>query len=264
MQGGLEKRRRPERLRGNARIKEVARLAAVSTATVSRTLTSPQRVSPATRARVMDAVVKVGYVPNPAARSLRSQKSHMVLVVLPDLANIFFSQVLRGIEEELFAAGYGMIVGDLNGSLGKEQHLAAFASGGQVDGVLLLNGHLFRQSGEPGAPPLELGVPVVAMCETIEGADIPQIEVDNRAAACCMTEYLAGLGHRGDRLSLRSGGQCAGEAPFPRLSGRAGEGWAGIRCRLRLAGRLQAGNRRAGRRRNHRQPEAADRDFLLE
>ncbi len=196
MQGRLEKRRRPERLRGNARIKEVARLAAVSTATVSRALTSPQRVSPATRARVMDAVAKVGYVPNPAARSLRSQKSHMVLVVLPDLANIFFSQVLRGIEEELFAAGYGMIVGDLNGSLAKEQHLASFASGGQVDGVLLLNGHLFRQSGEPGAPALELGVPVVAMCETIEGADIPQIEVDNRAAACCMTQYLASLGHR--------------------------------------------------------------------
>jgi LacI family repressor for deo operon, udp, cdd, tsx, nupC, and nupG len=144
----------------------------------------------------MDAVAKVGYVPNPAARSLRSQKSHMVLVVVPDLANIFFSQVLRGIEEELFAAGYGMIVGDLNGSLEKEMQLASFAAGGQVDGVLLLNGHLLRQSGEPGAPPVILGVPVVAMCETIEGADIPQIEVDNRAAACCMTEYLASLGHR--------------------------------------------------------------------
>jgi LacI family repressor for deo operon, udp, cdd, tsx, nupC, and nupG len=195
MQGSLEKRRRPERRRGAARIKEVARLAAVSTATVSRALTSPNRVSPATRARVIDAVAKVGYVPNPAARSLRSQKSHMVLVVLPDLANIFFSQVLRGIEEELFAAGYGMIVGDLNGPLEKELHLAAFAAGGQVDGVLLLNGHLFRQSGEPGAPPVKLGVPVVALCEAIE-ADIPQIEVDNRAAACSMTEYLAGLGHR--------------------------------------------------------------------
>ena len=196
MPGTLEKLRRTERRRGAARIKEVARLASVSTATVSRALTSPHRVSPATRARVMDAVAKVGYVPNPAARSLRSRRSHMVLVAVPDLANIFFSQVLRGIEEELFAAGYGMVVGNLDGSVEKEQHFAAFAARGQVDGVLLLNGHLFRQSGEPGAPPAELGVPVVALCEAIEGADIPQIEADNREAACRMTEYLAGLGHR--------------------------------------------------------------------
>jgi LacI family repressor for deo operon, udp, cdd, tsx, nupC, and nupG len=195
MPGTLEKLRRSDWRRGAARIKEVARIASVSTATVSRALTSPHRVSPTTRARVMDAVAKVGYVPNPAARSLRSRKSHMVLVALPDLANIFFSQVLRGIEEELFTAGYGMIVGDLSGSIEKELHFAAFAARGQVDGVLLLNGHLFRESGEPGASTVELGVPVVALCEAIEGADVPQIEADNREAACRMTEYLAELGH---------------------------------------------------------------------
>jgi LacI family transcriptional regulator, repressor for deo operon, udp, cdd, tsx, nupC, and nupG len=144
----------------------------------------------------MDAVAKVGYVPNPAARSLRSRKSHMVLVALPDLANIFFSQVLRGIEEELFAAGYGMIIGDLNGPIEKELHFAAFAAGGQVDGVLLLNGHLLGQGKDPGGAPAQFGVPVVAMCEAIEGANLPQIEVDNRAGACHMTEYLAELGHR--------------------------------------------------------------------
>ena len=191
----FEKRRRPEKRRGAARIKEVARLASVSTATVSRALTTPERVSPATRTRVMDAVAKVGYVPNPAARSLRSRKSHMVLVVLPDVSNIFFSQVLGGIEEELSAAGYGMVIGNLDGSPEKEARLSAFASSGQVDGVLLLNGHLFRQSEDPGAPPAELGIPVVAVCEAIEGAGIPQIDANNCEAACRMTEYLAGLGH---------------------------------------------------------------------
>jgi LacI family transcriptional regulator, repressor for deo operon, udp, cdd, tsx, nupC, and nupG len=188
MQAPFDKRAKTGRRRqGSARIKEVARLAAVSTATVSRTLARPHQVSPETRARVMAAATKIGYVPNPAARSLRSRKSHMVLVVLPDLSNTFFSQVLRGIEEVLFAAGYGMIIGDLNGAAEKEAHFAAFAAGGQVDGVMLLNGHLFA-----GA---ELAVPVVALCEAIEGADIPQVEVDNRAAASGMTEYLAGLGH---------------------------------------------------------------------
>jgi LacI family transcriptional regulator, repressor for deo operon, udp, cdd, tsx, nupC, and nupG len=160
----------------------------VSTATVSRTLATPHQVSPETRARVIAAVTKVRYVPNPAARTLRSRKTHMVLVVLPDLSNIFFSQVLRGIEEALFAAGYGMIVGDLKGAAEKEARFAAFAEGGQVDGVMLLNGHLLSER--------DLGVPVVALCEAIEGADIPQAEVDNRAAAARMTEYLARLGHR--------------------------------------------------------------------
>ena len=189
MQSLSDKRIKTARRRqGAARIKEVARLAAVSTATVSRTLASPHQVSPETRARVMAAVTKVGYVPNPAARSLRLRKTHMVLVVLPDLSNIFFSQVLRGIEEALFDAGYGMIIGDMNGAAEKEARFAAFASAGQVDGVMLLNGHTFA-----GPDP---GVPVVALCEAIEGADIPQVEVDNRSAAARMTTYLAGLGHR--------------------------------------------------------------------
>jgi LacI family repressor for deo operon, udp, cdd, tsx, nupC, and nupG len=190
------RRRAVRRHQGAARIKEVARLAAVSTATVSRTLASPDQVSPETRARVLAAVAKVGYVPNPAARSLRSLKSHMVLVALPDLSNIFFSQVLRGIEEVLFAAGYGMVIGDLNGAPEKEARFAAFAATGQVDGVLLLNGHLLRDRADAGVAPAQLGIPMVGLCEAIPDANIPQIEVDNCAAACRMTEYLASLGHR--------------------------------------------------------------------
>ena len=118
-----------------ARIQDVARLAEVSTATVSRALANPERVSPEARARVMQAIAKVGYIPNPAARTLRSQKSRMVLVVLPNLGNIFFSQILRGIEETLFEAGYGMIIGDLDGSPAKEARFSAFTEAGQVDGA---------------------------------------------------------------------------------------------------------------------------------
>jgi LacI family repressor for deo operon, udp, cdd, tsx, nupC, and nupG len=156
----------------------------------------PERVSDPTRSRVMEAVVKMGYLPNSAARSLRSHKTRMVLVVLPDLGNIFFSKILRGIEEELFSAGYGMIIGNLDGSPEKEERFATFAATGQVDGVLLLNGHLFRRSSGTRRTSIKASVPLVALCEAIEGADIPQIEVDNRTAAQRMTRYLASLGHR--------------------------------------------------------------------
>ncbi|MDP8919768.1 MAG: LacI family transcriptional regulator [Pseudomonadota bacterium] len=179
-----------------ARIHDVARLADVSTATVSRALATPERVSPEARARVLEAIAKTGYVPNPAARTLRSQKTYMVLVVLPDLSNTFFSKILRGIEETLFEAGYGMIISDLDGSPAKEAHFAAFTAAGRVDGAILLNGHLFGQSREGEGQPARITIPLVALCEAIPGADIPQIEIDNRSAAARMTQHLASLGHR--------------------------------------------------------------------
>ncbi|QRM29260.1 LacI family DNA-binding transcriptional regulator [Microvirga sp. VF16] len=179
-----------------ARIQDVAKLADVSTATVSRALATPERVSPEARARVLEAIAKTGYVPNPAARTLRSQKTYMVLVVLPDLANTFFSKILRGIEETLFEAGYGMIISDLDGSPEKEAHFAAFTAAGRVDGAILLNGHLFGQSREGEGKPARITIPLVAACEAIPGVDIPQIEIDNRAAASRMTQHLASHGHR--------------------------------------------------------------------
>ena len=211
-----------------ARIQDVAKLAEVSTATVSRALATPERVSPEARARVQEAIAKTGYVPNPAARSLRSQKTGMVLVVLPDLANTFFSKILRGIEETLFEAGYGMIISDLDGSPEKEAHFAAFTAAGRVDGAILLNGHLFGQTREGEGKPARITIPLVALCEAIPGADIPQIEIDNRAAAARMTQHLASLGHRS--IAYVSGP--ADQYPGARaLSGLSRTGWRLPACR---------------------------------
>ncbi|MCB8819669.1 LacI family DNA-binding transcriptional regulator [Microvirga rosea] len=189
----LERRSTPHR---GVRIQDVARLAEVSTATVSRALATPQRVSPEKRARVLEAIAQTGYTPNLTARSLRSQKTGMVLVVLPDLANTFFSRILRGIEETLFEAGYGMIISDLDGSPEKEAHFTAFTTAGRVDGAILLNGHLFGQSRDGQGRAADIDIPIVALCEAIPNADIPQIEIDNRTAARKMTQYLASRGHR--------------------------------------------------------------------
>lgn len=170
-----------------ARITDVARLAGVSTATVSRVLADPSRVTPKTRARVQDAVARLGYVPNPAARTLRSQKTRMVLVVLPDLENVFFSRILRGIEETLAAAGYGMIIADLPPGSERGPAIAGFARR-QVDGVILLNGRTLGPQAE--------GLPAIGLCEAIADAGFPQIVVDNRPAAARVVAHLAGLGHR--------------------------------------------------------------------
>jgi len=124
------------------RIGDVAARAGVSTATVSRTLATPDRVTPKTRDAVMKAVRETGYVLNVAARNLRTSRSHAVLAVLPDASNIFFSQVLRGISDTLHQHGYSLVIADTANDPAREREHAAFIQGGRVDGVLLLNGRL--------------------------------------------------------------------------------------------------------------------------
>ena len=166
--------------------------AGVSTATVSRTLASPDQVKPKTRDAVMRAVRETGYVLNLAARNLRTSRTHAVLAVLPDASNIFFSQVLRGISDTLHQHGYSLVIADTANDPEREREHAEFIQGGRVDGVLLLNGRLLP------SPAAKRGhqVPTVSLCERIPGSRLPHVETANRDAARAMTEYLLKLGHR--------------------------------------------------------------------
>ncbi len=173
-------------------ISDVAGLAKVSTATVSRALTEPHRVSAATRERVIAAVKETGYTPNVAARSLRVARSMMVLVVVPYRVTPFFSVLLQSIDRALAASGYGMLVGDLNDREEQEPRLVRLAAAGQVDGMILLNGDIL-QSG--GLRIDEMGVPLVALCIPASES-IPAILVNDRAGSAEVARYLLSLGHR--------------------------------------------------------------------
>jgi len=175
------------------RIGDVAARAGVSTATVSRTLASPDQVRPKTREAVMKAVRETGYVLNGAARNLRTSRSHAVLAVLPDASNSFFSQVLRGISDTLHQHGYSLVIADTANDPAREREHAAFIQGGRVDGVLLLNGRLLPS---PAAKRSGHRVPTVSLCERIPGSKLPHVETANREAARAMTEHLLQLGHR--------------------------------------------------------------------
>jgi LacI family repressor for deo operon, udp, cdd, tsx, nupC, and nupG len=172
------------------RIGDVALRAGVSTATVSRTLASPDQVKPETRDAVMKAVRETGYVLNLAARNLRTSRTHAVVAVLPDASNIFFSQVLRGISDTLHQRGYSLVIADTAGDPDREREHAGFIQGGRVDGVLLLNGRLLP------SPKRGHQVPTVSLCERIPDSRLPHVETANREAARAMTEYLLKLGHR--------------------------------------------------------------------
>jgi LacI family repressor for deo operon, udp, cdd, tsx, nupC, and nupG len=205
-------------------IAEVAARAGVSTATVSRALSDPAKLRPDTLARVAAAVRATGYTPNLAARSLRARRSMVVLVVVPDIANPFFADVLRGIEEALSAAGYGLLIGNLGGGAGRQAHMLDIVQAGQVDGVLLLNGAIPRDGGRALDA---LGVPLVAICETIQGGGIPQVEVQNREAARDAVRHLVALGHR--RIAYL-GGPAGNILQAERLAGfQTGLAEAGLR-----------------------------------
>lgn len=176
-------------------IQDVARQARVSTATVSRALSHPERVSEATRARVSDAVHVTGYTLNQAGRSLRQRSAKTILVALPDIRNSFFSSILDAIEREATGRGYAVLVANL--SIGHESvwRLQELMLSNRADGLLLLDGsvdpgHLRMLTQKPFA------VPVVLACEEIPNLGFHTVLTDNAAAAERATRHLIDLGHR--------------------------------------------------------------------
>jgi LacI family repressor for deo operon, udp, cdd, tsx, nupC, and nupG len=174
------------------RIADVARLAGVSTATVSRVLANPDKVRQKTHDLVMEAVRRSGYTPNSVARNLRTRRTMTALVVVPNLANPVFAQILRGVDDELTQSGYGLVIGSLDNCIEREARYVDLALSRQVDGIILMNGRI-PESGKRTMK--EAGLPMVAMCAAIQDERIPNIVVQDREASRAAVAYLARLGH---------------------------------------------------------------------
>lgn len=193
------RRRSPNRPQAPG-IADVARLAGVSTATVSRALVTPERVRPETRDAVKAAVLATGYTPNRAARQLRARRSMMAMVIAPTISNVVFGEIIRGIDATLSEAGYGLIIGNLDNKREREDHFVGLAFSGQVDGLLLMNGWMPSKDSRPLR---DAGLPMVALNSAVDGTDIPKVVVQDREASVAAAEHLIGLGHR--RLAYISG-----------------------------------------------------------
>ncbi|WOI58176.1 LacI family DNA-binding transcriptional regulator [Palleronia sp. LCG004] len=190
-----------------ARISDVARLAKVSTATVSRTLSNPAIVSEKTRTAVLSAVQATGYSANVVARNLRRQRTGGVMVLAPNLANPFFSEILAGMSDVLHEEDINLILADTQVDIRSRRRLIGFADRSRADGLMILDGRLdptlFQR---PQCPP------VVQVCEVVEGLHSPRVVVDNASGTAAVVDHLVELGHRRiahlsgpDRNSLTSG-----------------------------------------------------------
>ena len=136
----------------------------------------------------------------------------MVLAVVPDIANPFFAEVLRGIDDTLAASGYGLLIGNLANSAAKEGRFVDVVFAGQVDGVLLLNGGVPASNGRSL---VDLGVPIVAACEVIAKAPFPQVETQNCEASIAVALLLLRLGHRRFAYVWGRGRTCSSASGWP-------------------------------------------------
>lgn len=176
-----------------ATIEDVALIAGVSIATVSRALNEPGKVADSTRRRVIDAVAQTGYTTNAMARSLRMRRSHMILILAPDVGDPNFSNILVGLETEASKRGYGILIGNTQNDPEREANYLRFISSNQADGLILLTGHL--PYGLTASGPNRKLPPMVAVNEPVANASIPFVGVDNFEGARVATDHLISQGH---------------------------------------------------------------------
>ena len=186
-----------------ANIRDIAKRAGVSTATVSRALATPGVVTAKTRALVEAAVRDLDYKPNALASSLRRLRTENIVVVVPDIHNPFFSGVVQGIEHVAHTHGHKVLLGESQNSQQRLDTYAAMLVRKEADGLILLGALLpsiVERAVSAGVVP---PVPIVMACEYFTGLQAPTVRIDNVAAAATATEHLLQLGHR--RIAMITG-----------------------------------------------------------
>ncbi|EPR9055019.1 DNA-binding transcriptional regulator CytR [Cronobacter sakazakii] len=176
-----------------ATMKDVAVRARVSTATVSRALMNPEKVSQATRNRVEQAAIDVGYLPGSLNRNLKRNESRTILVIVPDICDPFFSEIIRGIEVTAAEQGYLVLIGDCAHQNQQEKTFIDLIITKQIDGMLLLGSRLPFDASKEEQRNLP---PMVMANEFAPELELPTVHIDNLTAAFNAVNYLHELGHQ--------------------------------------------------------------------
>ena len=171
-------------------IQDVAKEAKVSVATVSRVLNNSPLVLPDTRQSVLEAIRILNYQPNLLGRNLRRTETKMILVLLPTIANPFYSRLVKGIEDAANAGGYNIMLCNTDSDKNREEVYLELLKKRLADGVIFM------------APELDVAdldrtsliSPTVQCCEYREGAKVSHVSIDNFAAAKDAVEYLIKCG----------------------------------------------------------------------
>ncbi|WP_372681711.1 LacI family DNA-binding transcriptional regulator [Desulfosarcina sp.] len=175
------------------KIKDVADAAGVSTATVSRVLANKPHVRQEVKARVMKVVKKLNYRPNRVARSLRSQKSSIIGLIVSDIENPFFQQVGRAVEDAAHEQGYSVMLCNNDEDPDKERRYLHLIRDENLAGIILSP---TRHTADNFSETAELNIPMVVIDRRVSDAEVDNIMIDNVQAAETITTHLIEHGYR--------------------------------------------------------------------
>ena len=177
----------------NITIYDVAREANVSMATVSRVVNGNPNVKPTTRKKVMEVIDRLGYRPNAVARGLASKKTTTVGVIIPDISNLIFAELARGIEDIATMYNYNIILSNSDQNVDKELRLLNTMLSKQVDGLVFMSGNITNEHiSEFEKSP----VPIVLAGSLEESGKIPSVNIDHEQAVYDAITTFIENGHK--------------------------------------------------------------------
>lgn len=175
----------------NATIKDVAKAAGVSVATVSRVLNNSASVSPAATEQVNDAIKLLGYSPNFLGRNLRKCETNIILGIIPSAEQTFYSEVIRGMQAEAAAQGYDILISTSNSNIATELRLLNMVYNRTVDAAVLLGTHIDGDTLNGIASKYNIAL----CCERVEDAHVLTVTVDDVKGAYDAVSALIDRGH---------------------------------------------------------------------
>jgi len=177
-------------------IYDVAKIAGVSPSTISRVMNTPEIVAEDTRQKVMNAVKELAYIPNMMAASMPRRRTNYIGLIIPDITNIFFSNLVRGVQDVCEKHGYSVLVVNSDDSQEKEGRYLKLLYSRRVDGIILtVAGYREKEFPEEELS-LFKKMNIVLIDREINGLTTPVVKVNNFAGAYSAVKYLLTMGHK--------------------------------------------------------------------
>jgi LacI family transcriptional regulator len=176
-----------------ATIRDVAERAGISRSTVSRHISGQGYVSPEARRRIQAAIDELGYVPNAMARVLKTRRSGLIALLVPEIVNSFYTTISRGVEDVANRHGIQVIVGNSDEDVAKERAYVALMAAFQVDGVIVASA---GKTGRHLQTLIQKNIPTVLVDRAVEGFNADLVTGDSVGGTIELTRHLLALGHR--------------------------------------------------------------------
>lgn len=198
----------------NPTIKDVAKKANVSIATVSRILNDLPGYSKKTKEKVLKAIEELGYQPNAIARGLVNKRTQTIGVLVPNVSSMFASEVLNGIEDTAHKLDHSVIVCNTDSNGVRTMKYLQVLNEKRVDGIIFTSEVVKKEYHDAF---IDMNIPIVLVSSISHRYPLPYIKVDDKHAAYSATEYLIKHGHR--NIAMISGTKDDSIAGIPRIEG---------------------------------------------